>query len=67
MYKKIKTISYGPGDGMGGGTNPLALTKIGVFLKKRKNVLKWKTCKNICDIFERVSVKNIFPDIFIKY
>ena len=56
----------------GGGANPLALTKIGFFLKKRKRCsMFWngKICKNIWDIFARVFVKNldISPDIFIKY
>ena len=39
-------------------------------LKKRKDAEcseMEKYAKMFCDIFARVSVKNIFPDIFIKY
>ena len=48
----------------GGGTNPLAVTKIGVFFtekeKKMQNVLKRKKYANIfCNFFARVSVKKL--------
>ena len=51
-------MSNGPVRKLGGGANPLAVTKIFFFLskkeKKMQNVLKWK---NMQKYFARVSVK----------
>ena len=44
----------------GGGTNPLAVIKIGVFSEKKKKM------QNVLTFFQGYPLKT-FPDIFIKY
>ena len=60
----------------GGGANPLDVTKIGVYFWKREKDTECpemeKYAKIFCDIFSRVSVKNLdilgyLDGYFIKY